>query len=157
VVTGAALDEEPDEEPDEESLDDEPLEPEPLDEPSVVVPLVSVPDEAACAEVAAEVAAAEDFAFAVVAGVAGVEVWDFVPAPSAGSCPVTRGTKIATQTATKRQSVITATRRRIPRVRCLRAQTRWRARRRPSSGDVGGGVEIGSGMPTGSAPAVRAA
>jgi hypothetical protein len=156
VVTGAALDEEPDEEPDEESLDDEPLEPEPLDEPSVVVPLVSVPDEAACAEVAAEAAGAED-CFAVVACVAVVEVWDFLPAPSAGSCPVTRGTKIATQTATKRQSVITATRRRMPRVRCLRAQTRWRARRRPSSGDVGGGVEIGGGMPTGSAPAVRAA
>jgi hypothetical protein len=152
VVTGAALGEEPDE----ESLDDEPLEPEPLDEPSVVVPLVSVPEEAACAEVAAEAAGAEDF-FAVVACVAVVEFWDFLPAPSAGSCPVTSGTKIATQTATKRESVITATRRRMPRVRCLRAQTRWRARRRPSSGDVGGGVEIGGGTRTASAPAVRAA
>jgi hypothetical protein len=151
VVTGAALDEEP---------DDEPLEPEPLDELSVDDPPAVVFDAAACAEVATEAAAAEDVGFAAAPCVAVVDVWEVVVlvgrllAPSAGSCPVARCTKIATQRATKRESVIAATRRRMPRVRCLRAQTRWRARRRPSSGDIGG---LGRGMTAGSPPAVRAA
>jgi len=104
---------------------------------------------------AADAAAAEAFAFTAAACfaaavcVAVVEIWDVAVlagrllAPSAGSCPVTRCTKIATHRATNSERVIAATRRRMPRVRCWRAQTRWRARRRPSSTGPGGGVEIG--------------
>ncbi len=160
-MTGAALDDEPDDEP-EDPDEDEPLEPEPLDELSVEDPPAPVLDEAACAEVTAAAAGAEVFAFGAAACVVVVETWDVAPvpaalagrllAPSAGSCPVTRCTKIATQTATKRESVIAMTRRRMPRVRCLRAQTRWRASRRPSSGDMGGEVEIGGSMPDSIAP-----
>jgi hypothetical protein len=156
VVTGAALEEEPEEEP----LDDEPLEPEPLDGLAVEDPPEPALDEAACAEVAADAAAAEAFAFTAAACFAAavcvalvevwaVAVWDVAVlagrllAPRAGSCPVTRCTKIATQRATNMERVIAATRRRMPRVRSLRAQTRWRARRRPSSGGTGGEVEIG--------------
>jgi hypothetical protein len=154
-VTGAALDEEPDEPDDDEPLEPEPLEPDPLDEVPVADPLVPVSDEAACAEVAAAEAAAEVFAFAGAVCVAVVEALAVRRLePSAGSCPVARFTKIATQAATKSESVIATTRRRIPRVRCLRARTRSRARRRPSSGDMG---ELGSDMPAGSPPAVRAA
>jgi hypothetical protein len=165
VVTGAALEEEPEEEPlDDESLDPEPLDDEPLDGLAVEDAPEPALDEAACAEVAADAAAAEDFAFAAAACfaaavcVAVVEVWDVAVlagrllAPSAGSCPVTRCTKIATQRATNMERVIAATRRRMPRVRCLRAQTRWRARRRPSSAGPGGGVEIGVCMAGSIAP-----
>jgi hypothetical protein len=156
VVTGAAADEEPDEPLDPEPLDPEPLVAEPVvPEPLVVEPVAPVFGEADSAvAVAAAAAAGEAFALAGGADVEVVEACDVagaalagrLPAPSAGSCPVTRYTKIATQTATKRESVITATRRRMPRVRCLRAQTRWRARRRPSSGDMGEEVGIGGVM-----------
>jgi hypothetical protein len=171
VGTGAAADEEPDEPLDPEPLDPEPLDPEPLDpepltdeplvaepvvpEPLVVEPVAPVFGEAdSVVAVAAAAAAGEAFALAGGADVEVVEACDVagaalagrLPAPSAGSCPVTRYTKIATQTATKRESVIAATRRRMPRVRCLRAPSRSRARRRASSGDIEAGVKLGSGM-----------
>ena len=151
VVTADAPDEEPEDEPDADEPDpdepdeDESSEPESLDEAdpegseaaldalSVEEPVASVPDEADGCVVGACVA--------VPAPV--VVVACLVVAPSAGSCPVTKRPKIATQAARKSESVIAMTRRRMVRARCLRARTRWRARIRPSSGDVGGGVEIG--------------
>jgi hypothetical protein len=164
VVTGAALDEEA----------EEPLELEDaLFVPDAPAGVFAAADSAA-AVAAAEAAALEActcswaFAraaaavFAAAARVAVAEACDvglvfvalagWLVAPSAGSCPVTMRANIATQAATKRESVIAATRRRMPRERCLRAHTRWRARRRPSSGDMGGEVEVGVSMMRSIAP-----
>jgi hypothetical protein len=157
----------PEDEPDDESEDDEPLEPESLDEaeperseaPLDELPVSVLDEEGCCAavEVCDAVPAVE-----VVDGVPAVEVFDVVPAPlavavwfvapSAGSCPVTRRPNITAQAARKTESVIAMTRRRMVRARCLRARTRWRARIRPSSGEVGGGVEIGVCMAGSIAP-----
>jgi hypothetical protein len=144
-VTGAALaEEEPEDEPDV----DEPDESDPLDED----PPASVLGESegwAAAAAAFACAAARAFARAAAARfaaaawfAAAVEACDVAPvplavvvclvAPSAGSCPVTKRPKIATQAARKSESVIAITRRRMVRARRLRARTRWRARARPS-------------------------
>jgi hypothetical protein len=156
-VTADAPDDEPDDEPEDEPDEDEPFEPESLDEaePEGSAPLdelpVSVLDEGGCCaavEVCEVVPAVE--VFDVVPAPLAVAVW-FV-APSAGSCPVTSRPNITTQAATKTESVIAMTRRRMVRARCLRAHTRWRARIRPSSGEVGGGVEIGVCMAGSIAP-----
>jgi hypothetical protein len=108
-----------------EAVDDEPVEPvEPLDELPVEDPLALVRDGAGC--------------------VAAPAVLVELPvAPRAGSCPVTRRPNIRTQAARKSDSVIVTTRRRMVRARRLRARTRSRARIRPSSGDIGGGLEDG--------------
>jgi hypothetical protein len=167
VVTGAALAEEP--------LElEEPLEP--LDALFVADAPAGV---FAAADSAAAVAAAEAAAleactcswafaraaaavFAAAACVAVVEACDvglvfvalagWLVAPSAGSCPVTMRANIATQAATNRESVIAATRRRMPRERCFRAHTRWRASRLPSSGVKGGWFEGGVCMTSRIAP-----
>jgi hypothetical protein len=125
-----SLEPEPVESLEPEPLDDEPVEPvEPLDELPVGEPVALALDEAGCA---------------VFVG--------WLVAPRAGSCPVTRRPNIRTQAARKSDSVIATTRRRMVRARPLRARTRSRARIRPSSGDMGAGVEDGVCMAGSIAP-----
>jgi hypothetical protein len=127
-----------------EPLEPEPvesLEPEPLDE-ETVEPLAELPVED-------PVALVLDEAGCVAAPAVLVE---WLVAPRAGSCPVTRRPNIRTQAARKSDSVIATTRRRMVRARPLRARTRSRARIRPSSGDMGAGVEDGVCMAGSIAP-----